>query len=68
MSDQNIRIILSLAKNRMKPTLVGYDLYLHRNTVMYHIEKIREITGLDPLDFYDLCKLLKMAEERKDNG
>jgi carbohydrate diacid regulator len=38
-------------------------LYLHRNTITYHLNKIKETTGLDPFNFHDLVKLMKLAEE-----
>lgn len=38
-------------------------LFLHRNTVTYHLYRIRKVTGLDPYNFYDLVKLMKLAEE-----
>ena len=33
---------------------------MHRNTVAYHIERIKKITGKNPLDFWDLCELTKI--------
>ena len=68
MSERDVDIILALADNQMKPSRVGRELFLHRNTVMYHIEKIKSITGLDPTDFYDLCKLLQMVEGVRKDG
>ena len=29
----------------------------HRNTILYHVKKIKENTGLDPLNIDDLVKL-----------
>ena len=29
----------------------------------YRIGKIKRITGLDPMNFYDLCKLVEMAKK-----
>ena len=33
------------------------------NTITYHLNKIKETTGLDPFNFHDLVKLMKVAEE-----
>ena len=35
-----------------------------RNGVVHRIEKIHQITGLDPTDFWDLYKLVQMVKER----
>lgn len=58
-------IILIFAENSMRMTETAYALNVHRNTVVYRISKIKRITGLDPQNFYDLCKLVEMA--RKEN-
>lgn len=63
LDERDFCIILTLAKNNMKATETSYDLDVHRGTVMYRIAKIKEITGLDPLNFYDLCKLVEMAKK-----
>ena len=62
LDERDFQIILTLAKNNMKPTETSYDLDVHRGTVMYRIDKIKSITGLDPLNFYDLHKLVEMAK------
>lgn len=69
LSEKRIDIILSLADNRMNVSEVARKQYMSRNTVVYNIERIREITGKDPLDFYDLHELVRMAkaERRMDD-
>lgn len=67
MTEQDVKTILALADSNMRPTEASYRLYLHRNTVLYRIDRIKKETGLDPLNFYDLHKLVDMAgKERKD--
>ena len=61
MDERDVKIILALADNRMNVSSVAVALFMHRNTVVYHIEKIKRITGLDPTDFHDLCKLVQMV-------
>ncbi len=65
MTERQKEIVLALAENGMKPTQAAEAMFLHRNTVLYHIKQIKEETGLDPLKFYDLCKLVEIvrAEE-----
>lgn len=62
LDERDFQIILSLAKNNLKATETSYDLDVHRGTVLYRIDKIKSITGLDPLNFYDLYKLVEMAK------
>ena len=57
------RIILSLADNNMNAADVAKDLSLHRNTVHYHIRRIKKTTGKDPRHFYELAELIPMAEK-----
>ncbi len=41
----------------MSPTEVARVARIHRNTVIYRLDKIRQHTGLDPLDFNDATQL-----------
>lgn len=65
MDELDFDIILSLADNNMNITKVARIKYMHRNTVVYHINKVKNITGLDPTNFYDLHKLVEMVRERR---
>lgn len=60
-------IVLTLADNRMQVATTARKLCYHKNTVTYHINKIKKLTGLDPLNFYDLIKLVKQAKEECHN-
>jgi carbohydrate diacid regulator len=62
LDELDFRLILSFAENNMNATDTSLDLYVHRGTVLYRIAKIKEITGLDPMNFYDLHELVKMAK------
>lgn len=53
------RIIRELTNNGMKIAKVAPIVFLERTTVYYRCEKIKRITGLDPMDFWDLLKLYK---------
>ena len=63
------KVILALADSDMNLSKVARDMFCHRNTALYHVKKIQTETGLDPMKFYDLCKLVQMVKkERKTDG
>jgi sugar diacid utilization regulator len=66
VSKQEIKILFALAECRLNPSMTATKLNFHRNTVVYHIGEIKNITGLDPLDFYDMTKLLERFKEEED--
>lgn len=61
MTDKEKQIILHLCEYDMNVSQVSRAIGLHRNSVMWHIEKIKQRTKLDPLRFYDLVKLREMV-------
>jgi sugar diacid utilization regulator len=67
ISKMEIRTIFALADCGLNPTMAAIKLNVHRNTVIYHIGEIKDYTGLDPLNFYDMVKLLEKYKE-KENG
>lgn len=62
MTKLQAEIIIALADNQMNIAEAGRKIFMHRSTVQYHVRKIFEATGKDPLDFYDMCELLPEAE------
>ena len=69
LNEMDFRVIFTLAKYSMWATETAYELGKHRNGILYRVEKIKRITGLDPMVFYDLCKLVEMAKkEIGDDG
>lgn len=68
MDERDVEIILALAENNMNETKTARILFMHRNTVVYHIGKVKRTTGLDPMNFYDLHKLVQMAGGRRSDG
>lgn len=54
--------------DNMNVTDVARAIFTHRNTVLYHLNKVKQQTGLDPRRFYDLVELVKMAQEVLENG
>lgn len=63
LTDREKEIILAMAACDMNKTNAAAKLYFHRNTMAFHMDKIRKKTGLDPRRFYDLVKLLEMVNE-----
>lgn len=63
MTATQAEVIIKLAKNDMNITATAKDIVMHRNTVYYHIMMAHRSTGLNPMKFYDLCKLLPIARE-----
>ena len=41
----------------------GSCIYMSRNTVLYHVDKMKRMTGHDPRTFEGLAACLKMMEE-----
>lgn len=63
MSELQKEVILTFASCNMNVCATSRRLYIHRNTIEYHLGKVKEETGLDPHNFYDLTTLVKIAEE-----
>ena len=59
LDERDYKIIQMMAEKNLNVSMTAEALYMHRNTVVYHIEKIKRITGLDARLFFDLHKLLK---------
>jgi carbohydrate diacid regulator len=71
LNEVEVEVIRGLADNNMNITQTATALYMHRNTVSYRIERIRKKTGIDPMNFYGLCKLLMLVgqmERMADNA
>lgn len=63
MTKQQSKIIIELARHGLSALQAAKSLNYHRNTIYYHVQKIRKETGLDPYDFFDMQQLYPMAEE-----
>lgn len=56
-------VIVKLAKNNINAAATARDMFMHRNTVDYHIRMVYRNTGKNPLVFYDLLELLPVARK-----
>lgn len=63
MTKHEAKVIVALANNKLSGREAARSLNYHHNTIYYHCCKIRKQYGLDPSDFFDMQKLLPMAEE-----
>lgn len=68
MTEFEIKMIKTFAECDMSLQMAANKLYVHRNTLTYHIEKIKQQTGLDARRFYDLCELLKVENEKENQS
>lgn len=63
ITDLDARVVLAFADNNMNATETGKKLFMYRTTVKYHLESVGKKTGLSPLKFYDLVKLVGILKE-----
>lgn len=68
LTEHQEEIILALADCNIRPSDAARKLYMHRNTINYHCRQIHMLTGLNPLNFYDLNKLLRMCVDTSWTG
>lgn len=61
LTDTQKEIICVFAESGMNRTEASRRLFRHYNTVYYQLIRIKEKTGLNPWDFFDLHELLRMA-------
>lgn len=63
LDERDKTLIFSLAKNNMNVSVVSRKLFMHRNTVVYNLERIKRLTGLNPMSFFDLVELIRRVGE-----
>lgn len=66
LTEVDFQIILEMADNNMNETETARVLFMHRKSVVYHIQKIKKLTGLDAAKFYDLVKLVEIARKGRE--
>lgn len=59
MDELDRDILITLVESGMNQSEVARRLHVHRNTVVYRLNKMRKTTGLNPLNVYDLIELIK---------
>ena len=68
MTPVRCEIVLALADCQMRAAAAARKLYMDHTSVLYHIKVIKNITGKDPMNFYDLCELVGMVKGARANG
>jgi carbohydrate diacid regulator len=63
LTDLDVQVVLAYADNNMNASETARNLFMHRNTVQYHLDVAGKKTGLSPLKFYDLVKLVGILKE-----
>ena len=58
LTEYERRLLRAVADNDMNVTRAAKSVYVHRNSAVYHMDKIMDRTGLDPRRFRDLVRLL----------
>ena len=59
LNDLQKELIKAYSEQNMHAVNAAKSLFIHRNTVYYQFNRIKEKTGLDPKDYHDLQKLIK---------
>ena len=67
LSEEELQTVSRFFEHGLNISETARDLYLHRNTLVYHLEKIEKKTGLDIRRFEDavLLRLALMVENRQ---
>ena len=68
MNKEDAHIVIEMANHNMNITDVVRAIFAHRNTVLYHLDKVKRQSGVAPRRFYDLVELVKMAQEVLEYG
>lgn len=63
MDKEDAHIVIAMANHNMNVTDVARAIFAHRNTVLYHLDKIERETKLNPRHIHDLIDLLEIALE-----
>ncbi len=61
-----MQIVRALADNSLNVSKTARELYRSKSGMQHQLARIRECTGLDPTNFYDLNELLYAEEVAPD--
>lgn len=68
LTDSEILTILALSRNGLSKGRVAKERYYSWNSVNSQTKAIKEKTGLDPCDYYDMGKLLELIGGNSDDN
>lgn len=63
LDDKQKQLVLGLAECDMNTSETARKLYYTWHGIVYQIGKVKRKIGLNPRNFYDLCKLVEMAKD-----
>lgn len=58
LSEDEVLTVVAYAHSNMNVHETSRRCYCHRGTVEYRLRRVKEKTGLDPRNFFELIKLL----------
>ena len=61
-------VIRLMAECNLNVTAVARVSHYHPNTIMYHLNRIQEVTGENPRTFYGEIKLLELINTEGGDG
>lgn len=64
MTAQDAEIILAFADNNLNVSQTAKAMSYSRSAVVYHLEKIKDETGLEPMNFWNMVNELVPRAER----
>ena len=67
MNPFDIELIRTYAECDMGLNETARRMYVHKNTVIYHFEKIKNKTGLNPRTFSGLTELLSRIDQEESD-
>lgn len=68
LTDADKQSVIALANSNMNVSQAARSVFMARTTFAYHIEKVKRVSGLDPLVFYDLVKLVDRFRKEAEDG
>lgn len=68
LTDSEKKVIVGLAQNGLNRNRAAHELHYHFNSISYIVGRIRAKTGLDPLNFFDMIKLVEIVNGGDTNG
>lgn len=60
LSETDIQVVIAFADSNMRPSVAAKKTFLCRNSILYHLARVKQKTGLDPFQFYDLVELMNI--------
>lgn len=68
ISAKMLEVAQALAENNLNTSTAARDLGVKRTTLQARVKRIKDKTGLDPMNFYDLNELLYMEVDDDEHG